>query len=365
MIPIAKPLIGDEEKKRVMEVLDTGMISIGKVVEEFEAKFAEFTGSKYAVATSSGTTALHMALEAAGIGEGDKVVTVPFSFIATSNSILYSRATPVFCDIEEETFNIDPGKLEALVKKDRKIKAVLIVHLYGHPCNMDAINEIVKKYNLLLIEDCAQAHGCYYDDIHVGNFGLAGTFSFYPTKNMTTAEGGLVTTNSELIYRNLRLLREHGMPKTGEYDFKLLGYNYRMTNIEAAIGLAQLEKLEGFNKKRAENAKFFDEHLKNLDWLVLPVVKEKAVHCYHQYTLKVEDRNNFTNHLKENGIGFKVYYPSVLPDSQFYKDMGYSGENYPVSKRMTQQVVSIPVHPGVSDKDREQIVEVIKKFQRQ
>jgi perosamine synthetase len=362
MIPIAKPIIDENEKRRVMEVLDSGMLSIGAVVKEFEETFSRYTSSKYGIATSSGTSALQVALAAAGIKEGDRVITTPFTFIATSNSILYCGAKPIFCDIEEDTFNIDPVKIREIVEREKDVKAILLVHLYGHPCDMDEIMNIVREYNLILVEDCAQAHGCYYDGKHVGNFGVSGTFSFYPTKNMTTAEGGLIITNISDINNRSRFIREHGMSGAGAYDYSMLGYNYRMTNIEAAIGLAQMEKLDGFNRARAANAKYFNENLKDLEWLKIPVVKEKAVHCYHQYTLKVRDRERFTKHLQDNGVGFKVFYPALIQDAPMYRDMGYTGDDCPVARRMCDEVVSIPVHPSLKQEDLEKIVSVIRSF---
>ncbi|MCD4782584.1 MAG: DegT/DnrJ/EryC1/StrS family aminotransferase [Candidatus Eremiobacteraeota bacterium] len=361
MIPIAKPIIDSAEKKRVMEVLDSGMLSIGKVVKEFEEAFARFTGARYAVATSSGTTALHMALLASGIKPGDKVLTTPFSFVATANSILYCNAVPVFCDVEEGTCNIDPDRIEEALKNDEEIKALLIVHLYGQPCNMDRIMKLVQKYDLILVEDAAQAHGALYKGKHGGTFGNAGAFSFYPTKNMTTAEGGMIITDDEKVHQDLKLLREHG--GAGDYDHIMLGYNYRMTNIEAAIGLVQLEKLTGFNNRRRENAAYYDSHLSNLDWLEILEKQTDCLHCYHQYTIRVKkDRDRFVEYLKENGIGCKVYYPHTIPSLPLYKEKGYNGLPFPVSGKLCDEVVSIPVHPSVSDEDREKIVKVIKDW---
>jgi len=361
MIPIAKPIIDSVEKDRVMEVLESGMLSIGKVVEEFESAFAKYTGAKYAVATSSGTTALHMSLLATGVKPGDKVLTTPFSFVATANAILYCNAFPVFCDVDRKTCNIDPDRIEEALKNDSEIKALLIVHLYGQSCEMDRIMDLVKKYNLILIEDAAQAHGASFQGKHVGTFGKAGAFSFYPTKNMTTAEGGMIITDDEKVYNDLKLLREHG--DVGYYDHVMLGYNYRMTNIEAAIGLGQLGKLDGFNDKRRECAAFYDNRLSELDWLEIPEKQDNCIHCYHQYTIRVKkDRDRFAEYLKENGIGCKIYYPHTIPSLPLYKKKGYNGLSFPVSEKLCDEVISIPVHPAVSKNDREKIVKVIKNF---
>lgn len=361
MIPIAKPLIDDVEKKLVMDVLDSGIISIGKVVKDFEQKFAEYTGAKFAIATSSGTSALHIALAAAGVKPGDKVLTTPFSFVATANSILYCGAIPVFSDVDKDTFNMDPEQARLMLENIEGIKAILLVHLYGQSCDMDEFMKLAEEFNVIIVEDAAQAHGAKFKGKHVGTIGKAGTFSFYPTKNMTTAEGGMVTTDDPEVYKQGLLIREHGA--NGTYQHEMLGYNYRMTNIEAAIGIGQLGKLDGFNAARKENADYYTENLKGLEWLQIPVVKDENVHCYHQYTLKVkEGRDRFSEYLKENEIGSKVYYPITIPAQPMYKDMGYGQLNFPVADRLCEEVISIPVHPAVSVEDREKIVEVIRNY---
>ena len=244
-INIASPKIGKEEIKAVTEVLKSGMLAQGPKVSEFEEKFARFIGVKYAIATSSGTTALEIALRAAGIGPDDEVITSPFTFIASANSILYTGARPVFADIVEQTFNLDPEKIEAKITK--KTKAIMPVHLYGNACAMTKIMVIAKKRKLAIIEDACQAHGAEWGGKKVGSFGLAGAFSLYPTKNMTTGEGGMITTNSKEIYDKANLLRAHGSKI--KYYHDILGYNYRMTDIEAAIGIEQQKKLNKFNNK--------------------------------------------------------------------------------------------------------------------
>lgn len=251
MIPIAKPNIGEEEKNAVMEVLESGMLAQGLKVKEFEERFAKYIGTKYAVATSNGTTALHIALLSSGIKKGDEVITTPFSFIASATSILFCNAVPVFADIKTKTFNINPNKIEKAITK--KTKAIMVVHLYGQSSEMDRIKEIANKKKLSLIEDACQAHGAENNGKRVGSIGDIGCFSFYPTKNMTTGEGGMITTNDHVIAEKVRLLRDHGQKE--RYEHVIVGYNYRMTNIAAAIGIEQLQKLEQFNKKRRENAK--------------------------------------------------------------------------------------------------------------
>lgn len=360
MIPIARPLIGEEEKKKVMEVLDSGIIAAGKVVAEFEDKFAAYIGSRHAIATSSGTTALHIALQAAGVQWGDKVLTTPFTFIATANSILYCGSQPVFCDIDPDTYNMDPQAAEEILKKVSGIKAILLVHLFGLSANMDAFQSLAEKYNILLLEDAAQAHGAQWKGKKVGSFGAASIFSFYPTKNMTTAEGGIILTDDDEIANASRLLRNHGAAV--EYQHEILGYNFRMTNIEAAIGLCQLEKLDSFNERRRKNAAFLNENLKNLEWLGLPVEPEGCYHVYHQYTVRVKEREDFMKHLSASGVGSKIYYPLPLHHQNLYKKLGYGGLHYPVAEAAAREVVSLPVHPALSDEELKNIVSVVSSF---
>ncbi|MGM0438116.1 MAG: DegT/DnrJ/EryC1/StrS family aminotransferase [Bacillota bacterium] len=360
MIPIANPIIEDKEKNKVLEVMDSGMLASGQYVKDFEDKFADFIGTKYGNATTSGTTGLHVALKAAGIKEGDKVLTTPFTFIASSNSILFCGAEPIFADVKEDTFNIDPESMRKKLEENPDIKAVIIVHLYGLACDMDPIMELVEEYDLKLIEDAAQSHGAKYKGKNVGNFGDAAVYSFYPTKNMTTGEGGIVLTNDEKINKESELLINHGASE--RYKHETLGYNYRMTNIAAAIGLEQLKKLDKYNKKRRENAAYLTENLKDLDWLETPVVPENREHVFHQYTVKVNNRDEFLDHLEENEIGYGIHYPIPAYNQPLYKKMGYGDYKYSVTEKLCKEVVSLPVHPALSDEDLDKIVEVVKSF---
>lgn len=244
-VPIAKPIIGEEEINNVVEVLKSGMIAQGPKVEEFEKKFAEWVGADYGIAVNSGTAALHVALLSCGVGAGDEVITTPFTFIASGNSILYTGAKPVFADIDLKTYTINPDSIEKLITENTK--AILPVQLYGQSANMDRINEIAEKYGLAVIEDAAQAHGATCNGQKVGSIGDMACFSFYPTKNMTTSEGGIITTNDEDLADNAKIFRAHGA--SVRYHHSEIGYNFRMTDISAAIGLAQLNKIDGFNSK--------------------------------------------------------------------------------------------------------------------
>ncbi len=233
-IPLSKPCLGEEEKKAVNEVLDSGFLAQGENVRKFEEEFARYVGVKEAVATSNGTTALFVALKALGVKEGDRVITTPFTFVATASSILQCGGVPVFCDVDEKTFNLDPGKLEDILKKERNIKGIIAVHLYGLPCDLEEIAFLTQKYNLFLLEDCAQAHGAECQGRKVGSWGDMGAFSFYPTKNMTTGEGGMITTNDSLLAQKCRMLINHGSRK--RYYHEALGYNFRLTDIGGALG---------------------------------------------------------------------------------------------------------------------------------
>src|SRR5713101_167676 len=255
-IPIAKPLISDEDKRAVMEVLDSGMLVAGCHVADFEQAFARYLGAREGVATSSGTSALQVALEAAGIGKGDVVVTTPFTFVATGNAILYVGARPVFVDVDPRSYNIDPQAVADAVQKERA-RAILCVHLYGLACDMAALGEIAHRSGALLIEDCAQAHGARFAGQLVGTFGQAGVFSFYPSKNMTTGEGGMIVTNDPILAGRARVLVNVGQRSGSEYVYEAIGYNYRMTNMAGAMGCTQLTHLDEWNRIRRAHATQF------------------------------------------------------------------------------------------------------------
>jgi dTDP-4-amino-4,6-dideoxygalactose transaminase len=356
MIHMAKPQIGAEEKQAVLEVLDSGIIAQGPRVKAFEEGFAQMCGVKHAIATSSGTTALHVALLAHGIGNGDEVITSAFTFIASANSILYVGAKPVFVDIDPRTFNLDVSQIEAAITP--RTKAILPVHLYGLACDMDPILTLAEKYGLVVIEDACQSHGATYKGKKVGSFGT-GAFSLYPTKNMTSGEGGMITTNADAIDEKSRVIRQHGMRVRYYHDE--LGFNFRMTDIHAAIGLAQLHKLEQFNAKRQANARFLSENLKGV---VTPYVPEGQTHVFHQYTIRVPDgkRDALRNHLQERGIGSEVYYPVPIHKQNFYvKELGYN-QSLPETEKAASEVLSLPVHAGLTESDLEAIVAAVNEF---
>jgi len=358
VIPIAKPLIGEREKQLVMEVLGSGVIAQGPRVKEFEERYAKYIGTRFAVAASSGTTALHIALLAHGIKPGDEIITTPFTFIASANSILYCGAKPVFADISKDSFNLD---IEQVKKKiTEKTKAIMPVHLYGNPTGVAELSDLSCEKNLVLIEDACQAHGSSINDKKAGSYGT-GAFSFYPTKNMTTGEGGMVTTDDDAIDAKMRMLREHGSKI--RYYHEILGYNFRMTDINAAIGLAQLERLEDFNSARIRNAGLLTKGLSKVDGIITPRVDPGVRHVFHQYTIRVtgdygRTRDELVNFLKEKGIGTGVHYPLPIHKQAVYMNLGYR-DSLPAAEQMAKEVVSLPVHPSVCEKDIDFIVESI------
>lgn len=357
-VPIAKPIIGEEEIENVVEVLKSGMIAQGPKVMEFEEKFANWIGAKYGIATNSGTSALHVALLACGIGEGDEVITTPFTFIASGNAIVYTGATPVFADIDLDTYTIDPDSIENLITD--KTKAILPVQLYGQAADMDEIREIAEKHDLKIIEDAAQAHGAEYNGEKVGTLGDMACFSFYPTKNMTTSEGGMITTNDEELAKKAQMFRAHGASERYHHDE--IGYNFRMTDIAAAIGLAQLNVIDEFNNKRISNANYLNEQLKDVEGIVTPKSPDNYKHVYHQYTIRVEkgNRDDWVEFLTNKGIGTGIHYPIPLYNQPIYKKLGIEGD-CPLAEKAADNVISLPVHPSLTKEDLDLVVDAVKE----
>lgn len=345
MIPMARPMIGDEECAAVVAAMRSGQLAQGRAVAEFEARFAAAIGARHAVATSSGTTALHLALLVHGIGPGDEVITPAFSFIASANCALYVGATPVFADIDPETFNIDPDDIERKITE--RTRAIVAVHLYGNPAALDRIGDICRKHDLILIEDACQAHAATFQGQSIGTFGTA-CFSFYPTKNVTSGEGGIITTADDERDRLARLGRAHGMPQ--RYLHETLGYNFRMTDLHASIGLAQMNHLEEWTARRVRNANVLKELMSDLP-LEFQSVLPGAEHVYHQFTVRIpEHRDAVAAYLKAHGVGCEIYYPLPIHQQPLYKRMGYD-VSLPHTERAAQEVLSLPVHPSLSDAD--------------
>ena len=367
MIAIAAPLMGTEEQQAVLQVLASGRLAQGERVALFERRFADMCHVREAVAVSSGTAALYLALHAHGIGPGDEVITTAFSFAATANVIMQVGATPVFVDIEPTTYTLDPAQVELAVTP--RTKAIIPVHLYGHPCDMKRLTEIANAYSLILIEDACQAHAATFEDKPVGSFGT-GCFSFYATKNMTTCEGGMLTTNDAAIAEKLRLLRNHG--QEARYYHIALGFNMRMTEVQGTLGLVQLEKLEAFTRQRIANAAYLTKSLKRC--VPTPVERPGSRHVYHQYTIRVaERRNDWAAKLRAEGVDTAIHYPIPIHQQPFYrrnatlirvqtpgKRAHVRGSNplacLPETERAAQEVLSLPVHPALSQEDLSTIV---------
>ncbi len=350
VIPAARPIIGDEERAAVDRVMRSGMVAQGPEVAAFEQEFAAaLVGGRECVAVNSGTSGLHLGLLAAGIGPGDEVIVPSFTFAATANSVALTGATPVFADIEPDSFCLAPAAVEAAVTE--RTKAIMPVHLYGHPADMTGLQAVADRHGLVLFEDAAQAHGATFDGRPVGSFGVFAMFSLYPTKNMTSGEGGMVSCDGDVAHR-IRLLRNQGMAK--QYANELVGLNNRMTDIHAAIGRVQLTKLPGWTEDRRRNAAFLDANLENV---VVPPVREGATHVYHQYTIRVDgDRDAMVTALREeHGVGSGVYYPIPnhrLPSFGLDTDL-------PETERAAREVISLPVHPSLSSDDLERVVEAV------
>jgi dTDP-4-amino-4,6-dideoxygalactose transaminase len=354
-IPIAKPFVGEEERKAVIEVLSNGQLSQGPKVAEFEQVFAAMHGAKHGVATSNGTTALMSALMAHGVGRGDEVIVPSFSFFATASCVLSVGATPVFADIDPVTYCLSPEATEAAITP--RTKAIMPVHLYGLPAHMARFEAICRSRGLILLEDAAQAHDAAIEDRRVGTWGTA-SFSFYPTKNMTTTEGGMVLTNDDEIARQLRMVRHQGM--STQYLHEVVGYNFRMTDLEAAIGLVQVGRLPGWTEKRRDNAAYFDAHLKGV---VTPVAPAGYRHVYHQYTVRVPDgvsRDAVVKRLNDKGIGVRVYYPlAIHKQPVFQAREEYRAVDLPETAKAVASVFSLPVHPALTEAEREYIVQEV------
>jgi dTDP-4-amino-4,6-dideoxygalactose transaminase len=350
-IPAAKPLIGDEEREAVDRVLRSGMIAQGPEVAAFEQEFsAALVEGRTCVAVNSGTAGQHLGLLAAGVGPGQEVIVPSFTFAATANSVALTGATPVFADIEPDFFNLDPRAVEAAVTE--RTVGIMPVHLYGHPADMTGLEDVARRHGLALYEDAAQAHGASWQGRQVGTFGTFAMFSLYPTKNMTSGEGGMVSCADEEVARMLRLLRNQGMER--RYENEVVGFNARMTDVHAAIGRVQLGKLPAWTKQRQENAHFLDTHLSGV---VVPPVAEGATHVYHQYTIRVaEDRDGFAAALAdEYGVGTGVYYP--IPNHRL-PSFGLSLD-LPETERAAREALSLPVHPSLTQADLERVVEAV------
>lgn len=359
-ISLSDPLITIQEKKAVMAVLNSKHLAQGKKVRQLEQVFSNLCQTKYALAVNNGTSALHTALYAIGIKNGDEVITTPFTFVATANSILMAGAVPVFVDINKKTYNLDPDKIEKAITK--KTKAILVVNLYGLPADYEKINKIAKKYKLLVVEDAAQSIGAEYKSKISGNLADISCFSLYATKNIMCGEGGLITTNNKTYYQKAKLFRHHGQDENKRYYYSGLGYNYRLTDMQAAIALVQLKRLTQISKKRQLNAKQYNNAFSKINGLIIPQIPADRTHVFHQYTLRKEnwsqkDREHFQTYMIKEGIQTNIYYP--IPLYQFpHLIQGKNTDKFPITDKVVNQVVSLPIHPQLK---KSEIKYIIKK----
>ncbi len=385
----SKPLphgayIGDDDVKAVADVLKSGKLSSlsNSVVQEFERAFAEYIGTKYAIAVNSGTAALHTALQAMGVGPGDEVIVPPYTFVSTATSVIHANAIPVFADVQLSSYNLDPESFEKNITS--RTKAVIPVHLFGRPAEMDEIVEIANRHGIMILEDAAQAHGAMYKGRKVGAFGNAAIFSFYESKNMTTGEGGMIVTDDEKIAERARLIRQHGEPSW--YYYVELGYNYRMPAMEAALGLSQLKKLDKFNSIRESNAAYYNSKLSRIKGIVVPEAPSYVKHVYHVYAPRfIEDELGISpgllsKALAAEGINLRPIYPRALYLDPLFqekrvrpKGCPYTCPFYGVSRsypqgicpnveRLTKEVFSLPVSPLISKEDIDDVITAISKI---
>lgn len=365
MIPVCEPLLGEKELEYVTDCLKTNWISSkGKYIEEFEERFANYCGGKYGISTTSGTTALHLALASLGIGSGDEVIIPTFTMISTAFAVVYTGAKPVLVDAEPETWNIDVTRI--VEKITNKTKAVLPVHIYGHPCDMDPIMELAKKHNLYVIEDAAEAHAAEYKGRKAGSIGHANCFSFYANKIITTGEGGMVVTSDEKIAEKARALKDLAHSEQKRFLHTDLGFNYRMTNIQAAIGLAQFEKIDELVERRRAHAYLYNSLLKGIDGIKLPPEKEWAKNVYWMYSILIENefdmsRDELMQKLKEKDIETRTFFIPVHQQPVFRKMNLFNGETYPVAEGLSRKGLYLPSGSGLTTKQIEYICDVIKQ----
>jgi perosamine synthetase len=366
LIPINLPEIGEEEIEAVVKVMRKGLLTnalgVGPMVTKFEKNFAKFAGTKHAVAVNTGTAALHSAIVAAGVKQGDEVILPSFTFVATAEAVVLAGGKPVFADIDPETYHLAPEEIEKAVSK--KTKAIVPVDLYGLPVDIKPIRKIAAKHDLAVVEDAAQAHGATYAGKPAGFFADAACWSLYASKNMTTGEGGVVTTDSEEMAETLRLIRTHG--EKAKYASLMLGYNYRMSEIQAAIGMVQLEKLPSFVAKRRENAKRLTKLLVTSDRLKLPTESEERQHSWYLYTVRLKnatenERNRIVEELRRKDIGAEVYYVNPVHLMPYYRE-SFGKRRLPETEKAAKQVFSLPIHPGVTEAQVDYIGKTLLQF---
>ncbi len=363
-IPLAKPFIGEEEIKAVTDTLKSDYLSLGPKLKEFEEDFIKNVRAKYAVAVNSGTSGLHLCIRALGIREGDEIITTPFSFIASANCILYEKAKPVFVDIDEKTFNINPKLIEE--KITAKTKAILLVHVFGQPCDMDKIIEIAKKHNLMVIEDACEALGAEYKGKKVGTFGDCAVFAFYPNKQITTGEGGMIVTNNDKTAELCKSMCNQGRASNMQWlTHERLGYNYRMDEMSAALGVEQLKRIDFFLKKRREIANLYMEKLKNVPGIILPEIRDYNNHSWFVFAVRVKegiDRAEIIKKLAKEGIASKAYFYPCIHLQPFYKnEFGYKEGNFPVAEKVSKSALILPFYVQLNEEIINKVVSSLKR----
>ncbi len=362
MIPISSVHFGAEEEELVVSVLRSGLIAQGPMVKRLEDGFAEAFGVKHAVAVNNGTTALVAALQVMDLEPGDEVVTSPFTFVATLNAILEAGATATFADIREDDFNLDPASVEGAITD--RTRVLLPVHLYGQMADMDPISELADRHGLRILEDAAQSHGATYRGRPVGDYGLA-TYSFYATKNMTTGEGGMITTNDDAVADRLRVLRNQGMRE--RYVYEVAGHNYRLTDLQAAIAIPQLARYADTVARRQENARALQAGLESIPGLAVPRQLEGRSHVWHQFTVRVlEDapvsRDEFVARLHEAGVGAGIHYPIPLHLQSAWRHLGYARGDLPATEAWSAECLSLPLYPELTEAQQDRVIQVVRGF---
>jgi len=365
-IPYGTQSIEEDDIQAVVEVLRSDYLTTGPTVAQFEKVVAEYVGAKYAVAVSNGTAALHVACLAAGIKPGDEVITTPITFAASANCVLYCGGTPVFADINPETYNIDPEDIRRKITKNTK--AIIAVHFTGQPCEMDEIHAIAKEHNLLVIEDAAHALGADYKGTKIGSMSDMTTFSFHPVKHITTGEGGMIVTNSEALYQRLALFRAHGITRDekqmtyneGDWYYQQLelGYNYRITDIQCALGISQMKKLDAFITRRREIVQRYNEAFAGIDEIVTPFQMEGCNNSWHLYVIQVDRRKEVFDKLRAAGIGLNVHYVPVYK-FPYYQNNGYSNTHCPKAEALYERLISLPIYSSLSPEQQEYVIEQV------
>ena len=367
-VPFVLPEITSRDKKTILQVLNNNLLTDGPNLKDFENKFAKFTGAKYAIGVSNATAALQLSLKAIGIKKDDEVIVPDITFVATANSVIFANATPVIADVSEDDFNISLVSIEKSITK--RTKAIIPVHFAGKPCQMIKIKKLAKKYNIKIIEDCAHAIGSQTNKKHVGTFGETGCFSFYPTKNLTTFEGGMVITNSKKIAEKIKLLRNHGIMrslhdrfskgKPWDYDVLLPGYNYRLDEIRSALGVSQLKRLITNNKKRQNAFRYYNSSLKKKTGIITPKMENNEVHSCHLYVLRIKkskshSRDTVFQKLLKNGIRSSVHY-KPLHEFSVYKKYGKTYDDLSNSKKLFKEFLSLPLYPQITKEQQDLVI---------